>query len=190
MKLYTGTGDRGKTSLFSGERVKKSIDRIEAYGEVDELNSVIGAVISFLPAGSRDVKRELLLIQSHLLHVGAWLATTDGSHAQQQLKTLDPGEIVNVETAIDRMQGRVPKLSNFILPGGHPSAAMAHVARTVCRRAERRVITLIHQEKLQVGDDHPNAHIITFLNRLSDYLFILARYLNHSESIDDALWSG
>lgn len=186
MKIYTGTGDRGKTGLFSGERLPKSDDRIEAYGDVDELNSVLGALAATLPEKAEAVGDELAAIQSHLFHVGAWLATTSDSSFAETLTPVDESMWRFLETAIDRMEGMLPPLSGFIIPGGHKAAAMAHVARTVCRRAERRAV------RLAQGDPHPEAlsGMLIYLNRLSDYLFVLARYFNQMTGHGDHLWEG
>jgi cob(I)alamin adenosyltransferase len=186
VKIYTGSGDRGKTSLFSGERVPKDHRRIEAYGDLDELNSVLGALAA-ASAGQPAVQAELAGIQSDLFHLGAWLATTPEAPAAAALEPIDPQRSSRLEAAIDRMEAGLPPLKAFILPGGHPSAAWAHVARTVCRRAERRVVGLAD------GDGPPAAQeqlqrTIVYLNRLSDYLFVLARHLNRLQGIDDVRW--
>jgi cob(I)alamin adenosyltransferase len=177
MKIYTGTGDRGKTGLLSGERVLKCDDRIEAYGDVDELVSVVGAVAATTPSERQDLKDELEKIQSVLFQIGAWLATTPGSKAAELLPSTGPGEPKELEAAIDRMDAELPALHDFLLPGGHLAAAWAHVGRTVCRRAERRVVRLglKTDDLLFAAGLEP---VLVYLNRLSDYLFVLARYLN------------
>ena len=185
-RIYTGTGDRGKTSLFSGERVPKSIERVEAYGDVDELNSFLGVLVAALPEKTSGVREEMMQIQSDLLHIGAWLSTTPQSPSSASLIEITDRHITRLEAAIDRLEGELPTLRNFIIPGGHPSSAWAHVARTVCRRAERHVVRL--------SLDAPDAHnetligVIGFLNRLSDYLFVLARYCNRVMGVADTLW--
>jgi cob(I)alamin adenosyltransferase len=188
MKIYTGTGDRGKTSLFSGERVSKSCPRIEAYGDLDELNSVIGAVAAAMDEGQQSLKNEIQAVQALLLESGAWLATTPGSGSTRFLKpfTGDPAEML--EAAIDRMNESLPELNHFILPGGHLSASLAHMARTVCRRTERRVIQLVEHEDGQSGATDTMQHILVFLNRLSDYLFVVARTCNHVHGQGDVVW--
>lgn len=188
MKIYTGTGDRGKTSLFSGERVSKSSPRIEAYGDLDELNSVIGAVAAAVDERQQALTDELQTLQALLLDAGAWLATTPGAAATRFLKpfTNDPAE--TLETAIDRMNESLPELKHFVLPGGHLSASLAHMARTVCRRTERRVIELVEHEDGQSGATDTMKHILVFLNRLSDYLFVVARTCNHVTGQGDVLW--
>jgi cob(I)alamin adenosyltransferase len=166
MKIYTGGGDRGKTSLFSGERVNKSDLRVEAYGDVDELNSLLGALVAFLPSGETTLSGEIQRIQSDLLHIGAWLAVTPGSPASQELQDI---------------------LKDFLLPGGHVSAAWAHVARAVCRRAERHVVRLL----AGTAEDETSLQlrgVVTYLNRLSDYLFVLARYCNKIQGQPDTIW--
>ncbi len=187
MKIYTGSGDRGKTSLFSGERVGKDNDRIEAYGDLDELNAVLGALAASLPEAPPDRRAELQAIQSDLFCIGAWLATTPGAPAAESLPPIDPGRSVWLEGAIDRMEEDLSPLKAFILPGGHPSAAWAHVARTVCRRVERRVVRL-------AGDPPPGeaaaplGRAMVYLNRLSDYLFVFARHCNRRHGIADTPW--
>ncbi|BBO68761.1 ATP--cob(I)alamin adenosyltransferase [Desulfosarcina alkanivorans] len=190
MKIYTGTGDRGKTSLFSGERVSKSSPRIEAYGDLDELNSVIGAVAASLDPGDEALTDEIRNIQTMLLAAGAWLATTPGAASTRFLKpfTMHPAE--SLEGAIDRMNAVLPELKHFVVPGGHLSASLAHMARTVCRRTERRVIELVDHEDGESGPSETMKHILVFLNRLSDYFFVLARFCNHSRGQADVLWKG
>jgi cob(I)alamin adenosyltransferase len=187
MKIYTGSGDRGRTSLFSGERVRKDHRRIEAYGDLDELNSVLGA-LSAAVTGLPAAQAELSGIQSDLFHLGAWLATTPEAPATATLAPIDPQRSGRLESAIDRMDAELPPLKGFILPGGHPSAAWAHVARTVCRRAERRVVGLAAEGgPPEAGEQVQRA--IVYLNRLSDYLFVLARHLNRTQGVDDVRWN-
>jgi cob(I)alamin adenosyltransferase len=186
MKIYTGTGDHGKTSLFSGERVTKAHSRIEAYGDLDELNSVLGALAAAVGEPA-EVRRELAEVQADLFRIGAWLATSPGSSAAAMLVPLDPARSHALERAIDRMDDHLPKLQGFILPGGHPSAAWAHVARTVCRRTERRVVALAAESAPPDADGQLDPTIV-YLNRLSDYLFVLARHLNRVQGIADVAW--
>lgn len=187
-KIYTGGGDRGKTSLFSGERVAKSDQRIEAYGDVDELNSVLGAVRAFLPAAGHQLGPEIQQIQAHLFQVGAWLATTADSKAAGVLPPFTEEAAGKLEAAIDRMDQELAPLNHFILPGGHPAAAMCHMARTVCRRAERHAIRLAVQ--LDAGTDSGTLNpILVYLNRLSDYLFMLARRCNQLAGFDEPPWT-
>lgn len=190
MKVYTGTGDQGKTSLFSGERVKKNHDRVEAYGELDELNSFLGGISASLPENSSKehlaVINEIREIQSDLLGIGAVLATTPGSPAFKSLKKFDKEKSRQLEQAIDRMDENLPQLKSFILPGGHISSAWAHIARTVCRRVERRIISLEQDENR--GAMISFEDILVYINRLSDYLFVLGRYCNYITSTGDIPW--
>lgn len=187
MKIYTGSGDRGKTGLFSGERVPKDNERIEAYGDVDELNSVIGALIAALPRKSEKLRPELENIQSDLFHIGAWLATTPGAPAAAALKPIDPDGAERLERRIDRIEETLTPLTGFILPGGSPGAAWAHIARTVCRRAERRVARLSGDMAPAESAAQLNRALV-YLNRLSDYFFVLARHINRRQNIEDASW--
>lgn len=202
MKIYTGGGDRGRTGLFSGERVVKSDPRVEAYGEVDELSSVIGGIAAFLPEVAADSERDAIertistaipttipttimirRIQSDLLTVGALLATTPDSDAFGHIPRLSPDRAKALEAAMDAMDAVLPELKAFILPGGHPSAAWAHTARAVCRRAERRITALFLQE----GPEEIK-EVLVYINRLSDYLFVLARYCNKIAGVADIEW--
>ena len=187
MKIYTGTGDRGKTSLFSGQRVSKSNERIEAYGDLDELNSIIGALIaSFGPEHPEPVK-ELQKIQSDLFAIGALLATTPDSPAMDAISGVGQQHIQFLEESIDRMVESLPELKGFILPGGHLTSAWAHMARTVCRRTERRIVCILDASfKTQSPDLYQQALI--YINRLSDYLFAIARYCNHLFDAPEKLW--
>ena len=186
MKIYTGDGDRGKTSLFSGERVAKCHERIEAYGDVDELNSVMGALGALMQEAAPLLLEQNRRIQSDLFHVGAWLATTPGTARQQSLKEFAVERVGFLESAIDGMEEGLPPLRRFILPGGHLCSAFAQVARTVCRRAERRVVRLFEQ----AGGALPPSwrHLLVYLNRLSDYLFVLARIINQLNGVADVPW--
>jgi cob(I)alamin adenosyltransferase len=183
MKIYTGGGDRGKTSLFSGERMSKGDARVDAYGEVDELNSVLGAVRASLPGSLTVLSRELCRIQTDLFDLGAWLATSADSPLQESLAPVTEDRASFLEQAIDRMDADLPELHSFVLPGGHPAAAWAHVARTVCRRCERHVVRLSEA----AADEIPRG-VRIYLNRLSDYLFMLARAINHNQRIEETPW--
>jgi len=185
MKVYTGGGDKGKTSLFSGERVPKHHIRIEAYGDLDELNSVLGAVAAQLPATEQAIREDFEGIQSNLFMAGAWLATTPDSSATGYLTPLSESVSKELEGRIDALSDVLPVLKEFILPGGQPVAAWAHVARTVCRRCERRLTELIEVSDAGSGE---LAAIQVYLNRLSDYLFVLARYLNQVLGTADKVW--
>ncbi len=187
MKIYTQTGDQGKTSLLSGERVLKSDVRVRAYGDVDELNAVLGMLIAVLDNGNEGVAAQLAQVQSDLFHAGAWLATGHDARIKAQLVPITGEHCTRIEVWIDGMSATLPELKAFILPGGHPTAAWGHLARTVCRRAERSAIELAQSitEPDQQADVMP---IIAFLNRLSDYFFVLARLLNQNAGAADKVW--
>ena len=179
MKIYTKTGDRGDTRLFDGTKVRKHDDRVEAYGDVDELNSFLGAAASFLNDGF--LVSMLTQVQKDLFSVGAQLADP-GIKEQSRAKFQIPRErITALEDAIDSFETELKPLRQFILAGGGNGGALLHVARTVCRRAERRVVGL--SEKVEV-----NPNVIEYLNRLSDFLFVIARVANHRESKEEILW--
>ncbi|MBM9614045.1 cob(I)yrinic acid a,c-diamide adenosyltransferase [Desulfobulbus rhabdoformis] len=186
MKVYTGGGDKGKTSLFSGERVPKHHIRIEAYGDLDELNSVLGAIVANLPPNEDAIAQDLENIQANLFLAGAWLATTPDSSATSYLTTLPENVAKDLEQRIDALSEVLPLLKEFILPGGAPVAAWAHLARTVCRRCERRLTQLMETSKQ--SDVSELAVIQVYLNRLSDYLFVVARYLNQVLGTPDKTW--
>lgn len=171
MAIYTKHGDCGETSLASGERVAKCSARLEAYGELDELNSFIGFALAGLPEILTVDKQLLLSIQKNIFTASSWLASTPGSSIIQHLPRLEPGQITMLEEAIDRLENATGPLRKFILPGGGEPACRLHLARTVCRRAERRVTAMGE------NDEH-FLLICAYINRLSDYLFALARYAN------------
>jgi cob(I)alamin adenosyltransferase len=186
MKVYTGGGDRGKTSLFSGERIAKDDIRVESYGDVDELNSLLGAIIAALPEGFSHARiDELHQIQGDLFRVGACLATSGDDPSFETTRDLPMDDARFLEEAIDRMDAELPRLNQFILPGGHPAACWSHVARCVCRRAERHTVRAARESASQ---DHAYAGTLVYLNRLSDYLFMLARYCNHTAGTPDTPW--
>jgi len=187
MKIYTGSGDRGKTSLFSGQRVLKSHIRVEACGEIDELNSMLGALASGIRETNPPIVAEIQKIQSCLLHIGAWLSTTPGSSFRSEIEAIPADAILFLEQAIDRMAAELPELKDFLLPGGHPSAAWSHVARAVCRRVERHVVRLVSETESPDGS-RSGATPLVFLNRLSDYLFELARFLNQTFNVSETSW--
>ena len=178
MKIYTRTGDRGDTALFGGQRVPKDALRVEAYGTIDELNSVLGIVL----ADSNDPEIELVLkpIQSVLFDLGADLATPR-SALRPEIRRIEPADASGLEPLIDRLEVQLQPLKNFILPGGSPVAARLHFARTVCRRAERVCVRLSKNEN--IGEA-----AIVFLNRLSDLLFVLARYANVRANMPEIQW--
>jgi len=169
MKIYTKTGDTGETGLFAGPRVKKDDPRIEAYGAVDELNAVLGlARCEPLPPA---IEQTLAAVQNELFAVGAELASPDPVKAGTAW--IDEPHIVALEKAIDAFDDQLPPLKQFILPAGNRAACTIHIARGVCRRAERRLVTLANEPDTQVS-----ARLIRYLNRLSDYLFVAARAAN------------
>lgn len=186
MKIYTGTGDKGKTSLFSGERVTKADPRIDAYGDLDELNSILGVLAAHLSI-EEEIAAELQQIQCNLFQGGAWLATHPDSGAMGSLKEISAEQIAFLEKAIDRFEKELPALRSFILPGGHITAAWSHVARTVCRRCERKVVSLF-SKTMKGKASGPYQRLLVFLNRLSDYLFVLARHCNHIRGVADKPW--
>ncbi len=188
MKIYTGTGDGGKTSLLSGERVAKSDDRIEAYGDMDELSSWIGVVIAHLTSETANLKDELQQIQADLFDMGTWLATMPGSSISERLTPLSSAPSKRLETAIDLWDKNLPALTSFILPGGHHAAAFSHLARAVCRRTERRVIQLLRKNMDSKETQAGIQPIAVYLNRLSDYFFVIARYINARMNVGDIAW--
>ena len=178
-QIYTKSGDGGETGLGDGTRVAKDHPRVTAYGEVDEFNAVLGLFVTHCPGGpERDFVRA---IQNDLFDVGADLcvpAPPEGG-SETGLRVIE-SQHLRLEQAIDRINERLRPLHSFILPGGSPAAAWLHLARTVCRRAERAVVTLSHSEPV-------NPHAVIYLNRLSDFLFVLARAAN-ADGADDVLW--
>lgn len=177
MKIYTKTGDQGETGLFGGPRVRKDHLRIEAYGAVDELNAVLGVVRSEAPPA--EIDGLLAIIQNSLFDLGAELATPDP--VRMGVPIVGAPQIEALERAIDQYEAKLAPLKNFILPGGSRAAAQLHVARTVCRRAERRLISLSAAEAI-------SAQLIIYLNRLSDLLFVLAREANRAGGQGDVPW--
>ena len=187
MKIYTKTGDKGETSLFGGGRVKKSNLRIEAYGTVDELNAQLGLVRDHLT--DPELTAKLIHIQNKLFTMGSMLATPPvkkklkSGKDRLQIKVLEEKDNEFLEQEMDRMNETLPDMTHFILPGGHPTVSFCHVARCVCRRAERIVVAL--KENDDVEDT-----ILVFLNRLSDYLFVLARKLSMDNGATEIPWKG
>ncbi len=179
--LYTCTGDRGTTSLVDGTRVPKCCERLEAYGTIDELNSFIGAILVASPRLDDEDCELILAIQSSLFDIGAYLATDSSVNPQLASSLLPanlPERVTLLERAIDRLHEAVPVMKSFILPGGAPAACAAHIARSVARRVERRVLALPDADGV----------VIAYINRLSDYLFILARRANAIAGIPDTPW--
>jgi cob(I)alamin adenosyltransferase len=178
-RVYTRTGDDGTTSLTGGARVPKDSRRIAAYGTVDEVNSAIGvALAAGLTPGIAEALRS---IQNELFHLGADLSTPEGDKAKHPVPVISESHVLALERLMDRLSEELPPLENFVLPGGAPGAAQLHVARTVCRRAERAVVALARTEPV-------SAEAVRYLNRLSDALFVLARYENRSRGVEDVLW--
>jgi cob(I)alamin adenosyltransferase len=179
-KIYTKTGDDGTTALGGGERVPKDALRIETYGSVDELNSVLGVALAggLEPSLAAEVRR----IQNELFHLGADLCVPEDDKVRMPVPRIEEKHVQALEFAIDRMSHALGALENFILPGGSAGAAHLHVARTVCRRAERLAVALARAEAV-------GPFVIAYLNRLSDALFVMARWENKHRGIDDVLWN-
>ena len=178
MKIYTKTGDKGTTALLGGTRVPKSHDRIEAYGTIDELNSYLGLVADQeINTGRKEVLRE---IQDRLFTIGSSLAS-DPEKSKVKIPDLLESDVTMLEEQIDGMNNELPEMRSFILPGGHPSVSTCHIARCVCRRAERLTINLSQNEFVA-------ELVIKYLNRLSDYLFVLARKMAQDLSAEEIPW--
>ncbi|TDX00421.1 cob(I)yrinic acid a,c-diamide adenosyltransferase [Dinghuibacter silviterrae] len=179
-KIYTKTGDKGKTSLIGGTKVPKSHDRIEAYGTVDELNSHIGLVGDLLAAAPEADSASALLreIQDRLFTIGSSLACDPEKEPKLKIPDLKEADVQLLEQAMDDMNDQIPPMKAFILPGGHPAISSLHIARCVCRRAERRVVALEEVDPL----------VLQYLNRLSDYLFVLARFTAEKWGIPEVPW--
>lgn len=182
MKIYTRTGDAGTTALMGGERVSKNHTRIEAYGTVDEANSCIGLVRAYLSDQPGAVQMEVMLnqVQHELFVLGADLATAP--EARPLVPRISQTEVAWLEQQIDALEAELPALKNFILPGGTLAAAALHLARTVCRRAERLTVELSRREPL-------NEQALIYLNRLSDFLFVAARWVNQQAGVAEAVWN-
>lgn len=187
MKIYTRNGDNGTCGLFSGERVAKSHDRINAFGEIDELNSALGVLLSVMPSGDDPIRSEIQQIQCDLLDIGAWLATSRYSPLLTNLRKVGDERVSFLEAAIDQIQEIIGDIDDFILPGGHEAAAYAHLARAICRRAERRTVGISVEAALG-NPPIQLAGVIQYLNRLSDFLYVLGRYFNHTHHIPERLW--
>jgi cob(I)alamin adenosyltransferase len=178
-RIYTKTGDRGTTGLYGGGRVRKDDPRVEAYGSVDELNAVLGVAVATVT--DDEIRAALRRIQDELFTLGGELATPDPDAVGKQLIPVGDEEIGRMERQIDRIDAEVPPLRKFVLPGGHPGAAYLHLARTVCRRAERRVLALTDHAPVREG-------VIVYLNRLSDLLFMLARLQSARAGVPEPTW--
>lgn len=188
MKIYTKMGDNGTTGTFKGCRVNKDTLLVEAIGTVDELNSTLGLALSFVQKKSshKKIVDRLYQIQKDLFAVGAVLA---GKHTNLEFRTKNLEQKVgDFEKEIDGMCGKLPELHNFVIPGGTSLAATLFLARAICRRTERRVVGLLCRQRRHQPDE--NAIILKYLNRLSDYLFVLARYVNYLEREKEIVWAG
>lgn len=180
MKIYTKTGDKGKTSLIGGTKVSKGHLRIEAYGTVDELNSWIGLCCDLTEDGkSRTTLRE---IQDRLFTIGSTLASDPVKEPKMKIPDLHEADITLLENEIDRMEEKLPVMKNFILPGGHPTISYLHIARCVCRRAERCCV------RLEAENEEIESIVLKYLNRLSDYLFVLARFTGLQLKKEEIPW--
>ena len=186
MKLYTKRGDEGKTSLFDGSEVRKDHARVEAYGGIDELNSFMGVAIAMASerkpfAEAATLIDRMRLIQSELFHLGDDLATPEDARRRDRVPVIGDAEPKRLEGWIDEACAAAPELTSFVLPGGDLIAAQLHVCRTVCRRAERGIVTLMEREPV-------NPQIIIYMNRLSDLLFAWARWVNGRTGVGDVAW--
>jgi cob(I)alamin adenosyltransferase len=180
LKIYTKTGDKGTTSLIGGTKVSKAHIRIETYGTVDELNSWIGLVSDQI--GHKHSKKTLKEIQDRLFTIGSSLACDPEKETKMKIPDLHETDIELLEKEIDRMNEKMPEMRSFILPGGHMAVSSAHVARCVCRRSERLCVTLQEQNMFV------EPLVIKYLNRLSDYLFVLARFIGHRLKVKEIPW--
>ncbi|MCM3879750.1 MAG: cob(I)yrinic acid a,c-diamide adenosyltransferase [Vicinamibacterales bacterium] len=185
MKIYTRTGDQGQTGLFGGTRVSKADPRVAAYGDVDELNACLGLVVA-QGEFAGDVTDLLEQLQKDLFAIGARLANPGDNPDRRSTiddgrsTTITPADVARLEDWIDRLEAELPPLRRFILPGGSRAGALLHFSRTVCRRAERAIVSL--------GMDHVDEHLVIYVNRLSDLLFVLARAVNHRSGQPETPW--
>ncbi len=187
VRIYTRTGDQGETSLFSGEKVSKHDLRVEAYGTVDELNSAIGWALMAVKAIQNDnivhISAMLETLQRELFEVGADLATPPSKNANAyKILRIGDDEVKRLEKWIDKLDEALPTLRAFIMPGGTEAAARIHIARTVCRRAERIAVRAVHSAP------NVNVGVVRYLNRLNDLLFVMARFANHCQGVMDVTW--
>lgn len=179
-KIYTRTGDKGQTSLIGGTRIPKNHIRIEAYGTVDELNSWLGYVAD--QNGDTSMRDDIKMIQDRLFTIGSSLACDPDKDTKMEIPDLLEQDILFLEQGIDRMTETLPELKNFVLPGGHAGASSCHIARCVCRKAERICVAMVEENEMV-----PEM-IIRYLNRLSDYLFVLARFILHQNQGTETIW--
>lgn len=177
MKIYTKTGDLGETALLSGQRVKKNHPRLSVYGDIDELNSQVGLIRTLVPEDLSKINEFLEKIQHQLFTIGSHIAC-DKEQLRKSLPPIDQDFLSEMESCIDKMEASLPPLKNFILPGGSTVASHIHLARTITRRAERKIIDT---------EDSPPL-ILKILNRLSDYFFVLARFINQAKGKPDQIW--
>ena len=180
-RIYTRTGDQGETGLFGGGRVPKDHPRVAAYGDLDELNALLGTVVARMKAG--DLRDRLRQVQADLFAIGGHLATPPGSRSAAHLPDLPQDRPAEFEQWIDEAEQELPELKSFVLPGGSEIGAALHLARTVCRRAERGVVRL-------ASSDQVDPPVLVYLNRLSDLLFALARLQNHRDGTPEHPWTG
>ena len=178
MKVYTRTGDTGNTSLIGGKRVSKTCQRIESYGTIDELNSQVGLLLTYI--NNNTDRNNLISIQNCLFVIGALLAT-DSDSPKSPSTSITTDDIATLEKNIDHASEDLPKWKSFTLPGGSRAAAIAHICRTICRRAERQILVLNETEPVE-------GQIICYVNRLSDYFYVLALRLNFLEGKEEILW--
>jgi cob(I)alamin adenosyltransferase len=178
-RVYTKTGDKGKTSLIGGTRVSKHHYRLEAYGTIDELNTFIGMIRSY--EVDEATEKQIIDIQHKLFVIGAYLATDEKVADLRDKLKYDESIIEAVEKEMDRMENDLPPMKHFVLPGGHPAVSYCHISRTVCRRAERRILAMADETEV-------NPWVIRYVNRLSDYLFVLSRHLSKYFQINEILW--
>ena len=184
MSIYTRFGDKGKTSLYGGKTVSKGSLRIDAYGSLDELNSWLGVILTEIK--DPKIKKELFVIQNDLFEIGASLAS---SIRNKKLEEYLEKRVNDFEKQIDDLTKKLPELNNFILPGGGKIGANLHVARTVCRRAERRVAELSEKDLPTGRQEKVLPEILIYINRLSDLLFTFARYINYQQKKRETIWS-
>ncbi|HLB59867.1 MAG TPA: cob(I)yrinic acid a,c-diamide adenosyltransferase [Bdellovibrionota bacterium] len=182
VKIYTKGGDKGLSGLFTGERVPKFSPYLHAYGTVDELGATLGVVLAHLD--DKEISQIIVAIQNDLVQIGSDLATPPGSEKREEkIKRIEPGQTKQLEKWIDSFDAKLPELKNFILSGGSLDASFLHVARTICRRAERHVSEVVTKESA-------NPEVLIYLNRLSDLFFVLARTVNHRKGIAEVVWKG
>ena len=179
-KVYTRTGDKGTTSLVGGQKISKASARLDAYGTIDELSSHLGLLAALL-VDDDPIRQIICRIQNNLFNVGTHLATDQSTTPLYPSAQLPDGEVDFLEQQIDAINDELPLCTGFILPGGSTAAAQAHVCRTVCRRAERRIVELSTTEK--IGEE-----VLRYVNRLSDYLFVLAKKINFNKGVSEILW--